>query len=125
MSKDGHWKKVKALLGITEQTRTKFFCSSFRRSKTWSWPISTRTRSPAPLENALIVMCVSYYKAAGLGDHPGGHRIRRVREARGRHNVLRQRFRRFRIGADLQPGAEGDDFFGWRTVLNEFRRLRW
>lgn len=44
------------------------FCLSLSKQlKTLSYLTSIRTYFPPRLENALIVMCVSYYKAAGLG----------------------------------------------------------
>ena len=43
------------------------FCLSLSKQlKTLSYLINQDVL-PTPLENALIVMCVSYYKAAGLG----------------------------------------------------------
>ena len=124
MSKEDRLAKVKALLGINGRTRTKFFCSSFRRWKTWSCPINQDTL-PAPLENALIVMCVSYYKAAGLGTTQAavgpvasvkrGDVTTSFANASGASGSA----------STFNLGADGQDFFGWRTVLNEYRKVRW
>ena len=73
----------------------------------------------------MIVMCVSYYKAAGLGTTQAavgpvasvkrGDVTTSFANASGASGSA----------STFNLGTEGDDFFGWRTVLNEFRRLRW
>ena len=80
---------------------------------------------PAPLENALIVMCVSYYKAAGLGTTQAavgpvasvkrGDVTTSFANASGASGSA----------STFNLGADGQDFFGWRTVLNEYRKVRW
>ena len=102
MSKDGRLEKVKALLGISGTDQDEVLLFVIQTVEDLVLAYINQDTLPAPLENALIVMCVSYYKAAGLGTTQAA--VGPVREARGRHNVLRQRFRRFRIGVDLQPG---------------------
>lgn len=101
MSKEDRLAKVKALLGIngTDQDEVLLFVVQTVEDLVLSY--INQDTLPAPLENALIVMCVSYYKAAGLGTTQAAVGPGRVREAWRRHNVLRQCFRRFRIGVDL------------------------
>lgn len=80
---------------------------------------------PTPLENALIVMCVSYYKAAGLGTTQAAvgpvASVKRgdVQTSFANASGASGSASTFNLGAD------GQDFFGWRTVLNEYRKLRW
>ena len=80
---------------------------------------------PLELENVLAVMCVSYYKAAGLGTTaaaPGA--VSSVK----RGDVQTS----FAVGSGssgsagtFNLGNDNGDFFGWKTVLNEYRKLRW
>lgn len=67
MSKEDRLAKVKALLGIngTDQDEVLLFVVQTVEDLVLSY--INQDTLPAPLENALIVMCVSYYKAAGLG----------------------------------------------------------
>ena len=85
----------------------------------------TKDELPLELENVLAVMCVSYYKAAGLGTTaaaPGA--VSSVK----RGDVQTS----FAVGSGssgsagtFNLGNDNGDFFGWKTVLNEYRKLRW
>lgn len=80
---------------------------------------------PKELENPLIYMCVSYYKAAGLGT---------AEAARGPVSSVKRGDVQTSFAtssgssgsaATFNLGEDGNDFFGWRTTLNQFRRMRW
>ena len=125
MSKEDRLEKVKALLGIdgTDQDEVLLFVIQAVEDLVLSY--INQDTLPAPLENALIVMCVSYYKAAGLGTTQAAvgpvASVKRgdVQTSFANASGASGSASTFNLGAD------GQDFFGWRTVLNEFRRLRW
>lgn len=125
MSKEDRLEKVKVLLGIdgTDQDEVLLFVIQTVEDLVLSY--INQDTLPAPLENALIVMCVSYYKAAGLGTTQAAvgpvASVKRgdVQTSFANASGASGSASTFNLGAD------GQDFFGWRTVLNEFRRLRW
>lgn len=80
---------------------------------------------PEDLENVLVVMCVSYYKSAGLGTTTVA--VGPVASVK-RGDVQTS----FATGSGssgsantFNLGTDSGDFFGWKTVLNEYRVLRW
>ena len=116
MSKEDRLAKVKALLGIngTDQDEVLLFVVQTVEDLVLSY--INQDTLPAPLENALIVMCVSYYKAAGLGTTQAAvGPVASFANASGASGSA----------STFNLGADGQDFFGWRTVLNEYRKVRW
>lgn len=123
--KEDRLAKVKALLGIngTDQDEVLLFVVQTVEDLVLSY--INQDTLPAPLENALIVMCVSYYKAAGLGTTQAavgpvasvkrGDVTTSFANASGASGSA----------STFNLGADGQDFFGWRTVLNEYRKVRW
>lgn len=124
MSKEERLEKVKALLGIagTDQDDVLQFVIQTVEDLVLSY--INQDTLPAPLENALVVMCVSYYKAAGLGTTQAAvgpvASVKRgdVQTSFANASGASGSASTFNLGAD------GQDFFGWRTVLNEYRKLR-
>lgn len=125
MSKDDRLSKVKALLGITGTDQDDLLLFVIQTVEDLVLSYINQDTLPAPLENALIVMCVSYYKAAGLGTTQAAvgpvASVKRgdVQTSFANASGASGSASTFNLGAD------GDDFFGWRTVLNEYRKLRW
>lgn len=79
---------------------------------------------PPELENILVVMCVSYYKAAGLGTATvATGAVSSVQ--RGDVQTTFAAGNRSASAETFNMGNDGGDFFGWKTVLNEYRKLRW
>lgn len=125
LSKEDRLEKVKAFLGIngTDQDEVLLFVVQTVEDLVLSY--INQDTLPAPLENALIVMCVSYYKAAGLGTTQAavgpvasvkrGDVTTSFANASGASGSA----------STFNLGADGQDFFGWRTVLNEYRKVRW
>ena len=93
--------KVKTLLGITTEDQDDVLEYVIQTVQTLVLRYINWDELPLELENVLAVMCVSYYRT---GNHRGGAWGRVFREARRRPDVLRGRFRFFRIGRHLQPG---------------------
>ena len=125
MSKDSRLSKVKALLGITTTDQDDVLEFVIQTVEDMILSYINQDTLPAPLENALIVMCVSYYKAAGLGTTQAavgpvasvkrGDVTTSFANASGASGSA----------STFNLGADGQDFFGWRTVLNEYRKVRW
>lgn len=125
MSKDSRLSKVKALLGITTTDQDDVLEFVIQTVEDMVLSYINQDTLPAPLENALIVMCASYYKAAGLGTTQAavgpvasvkrGDVTTSFANASGASGSA----------STFNLGADGQDFFGWRTVLNEYRKVRW
>lgn len=125
MSKDDRLTKVKALLGIKGEDQDDLILFVIQTVEDLVLSYINHDTLPPPLENALVVMCVSYYKAAGLGTTQAA--VGPV--ASVKRGDVTTSFAASSSASGSAPtfnlGAAGDDFFGWRTVLNEYRRLRW
>lgn len=125
MSKEDRLEKVKALLGIDGPDQDEVLLFVIQTVEDLVLSYINQDTLPAPLENALIVMCVSYYKAAGLGTTQAAvgpvASVKRgdVQTSFANASGASGSASTFNLGAD------GQDFFGWRTVLNEYRKLRW
>lgn len=125
MSKDDQLAKVKALLGITGTDQDGLLLFVIETVEDMVLSYTNQDTLPAPLERPLIVMCVSYYKAAGLGStQAAAGPVASVKRGDVQTSFATS------SGASgsastFNLGAQGDDFFGWRTVLNEYRKLRW
>ena len=114
--------KVKALLGITTEDQDDVLEYVIQTVQTLVLRYINWDELPLELENVLAVMCVSYYKAAGLAAAPGA--VSSVK----RGDVQTS----FAVGSGssgsagtFNLGNDNGDFFGWKTVLNEYRKLRW
>lgn len=117
--------KVKTLLGITTEDQDDVLEYVIQTVQTLVLRYINWDELPLELENVLAVMCVSYYKAAGLGTTaaaPGA--VSSVK----RGGVQTS----FAVGSGssgsagtFNLGNDNGDFFGWKTVLNEYRKLRW
>ena len=125
MSKEGRLEKVKALLGITGTDQDELLHFVIQPVEDLVLSYLNQDTLPAPLVHALVVMCVSYYKAAGLGTTQAAvgpvASVKRgdVQTSFANASGASGSASTFNLGAD------GQDFFGWRTVLNEYRKLRW
>lgn len=125
MSQDDRLSKVKALLGITDTTQDDLLLFVIQTTEEMVLSYINQDTLPASLEKVLVVMCVSYYKAAGLGSTQAA--VGPV--ASVKRGDVQTSFANASGASGSAPtfnlGADGNDFFGWRTVLNSFRKLRW
>ena len=117
MSKDSRLSKVKALLGITTTDQDDVLEFVIQTVEDMILSYINQDTLPPRLENVLIVMCVSYYKSA----------VGPVASVK-RGDV--QTFFATGSGSSgsantFNLGTDSGDFFGWKTVLNEYRVLRW
>ena len=125
MSSDSRLSKVKALLGIQTEDHDAILEYVIQTVEKMVLRYINWDTLPEDLENVLVVMCVSYYKSAGLGTTvaaPGA--VSSVK----RGDVQTS----FAVGSGssgssgtFNPGDDHGDFFGWKTGPNEYRKLRW
>ena len=125
MSKDSRLSKVKALLGITTTDQDDVLEFVIQTVEDMILSYINQDTLPPRLKNVLIVMCVSYYKSAGLGTTTAA--VGPVASVK-RGDVQTS----FATGSGssgsagtFNLGNDNGDFFGWKTVLNEYRKLRW
>lgn len=117
--------KVKTLLGITTEDQDDVLEYVIQTVEKMVLRYINWDTLPEDLENVLVVMCVSYYKSAGLGNSSATTGpVASVK--RGDIQTT------FATGSGssgsantFNLGADNGEFFGWKTVLNEYRKVRW
>ena len=125
MSSDIRLSKVKALLGIQAEDHDAILEYVIQTVEKMVLRYINWDTLPEDLENVLVVMCVSYYKSAGLGNSSATTGpVASVK--RGDVQTT------FATGSGssgsantFNLGADNGEFFGWKTVLNEYRKVRW
>lgn len=125
MSSDSRLSKVRALLGIQTEDHDAILEYVIQTVEKMVLRYINWDTLPEELENVLVVMCVSYYKSAGLGDSSAtAGPVASVK--RGDVQTT------FATGSGssgsantFNLGADNCEFFGWKTVLNEYRKVRW
>lgn len=125
MSSDSRLSKVKALLGIQTEDYDAILEYVIQTVEKMVLRYINWDTLPEDLENVLVVMCVSYYKSAGLGNSSATTGpVASVK--RGDVQTT------FATGSGssgsantFNLGADNGEFFGWKTVLNEYRKVRW
>lgn len=125
MSSDSRLSKVKALLGIQTEDHDAILEYVIQTVGKMVLRYINWDTLPEDLENVLVVMCVSYYKSAGLGNSSATTGpVASVK--RGDVQTT------FATGSGssgsantFNLGADNGEFFGWKTVLNEYRKVRW
>lgn len=121
---DGRLEKLRALLGLLDSGEDDTLLFVLQAVEDRILAYINQDALPPQLENALALMAASYYKAAGLGSAQAAGLVASVK----RGDVQTS----FAVAAGASGaaetfnlGADADGFFGWRAVLNEFRKLRW
>lgn len=125
MSSDSRLSKVKALLGIQTEDHDAILEYVIQTVEKMVLRYINWDTLPEDLENVMVVMCVSYYKSAGLGNSSATTSpVASVK--RGDVQTT------FATGSGssgsantFNLGADNGEFFGWKTVLNEYRKVRW
>lgn len=125
MSKNDRLEKVKTLLGITGTDQDEVLLFVIQTVEDLVLSYINHDALPAQLENTLIVMCVSYYKAAGLGTTQAATGPVASVKRGDVQTSFSNASDASGSASTFNLGAGGDDFFGWRTVLNSYRKLRW
>ena len=116
---------VKMLLGINNDESDEMLIFVIQAVEQMVLNYINHETLPKELENPLIYICVSYYKAAGLGTAEAA----RGPVASVKRGEVQTSFTTSSgssgSASTFNLGADGYDFFGWRTTLDSFRRLRW
>lgn len=116
---------VKRLLGITDDSEDDVLTFIIQTIEGQVLRYINWDTLPDELQNILVVMVVSYYKSAGLGDTAAATgpiaSVKRgdVTTSFATSSAASGSANTFNMGAD------NGEFFGWRTVLNEWRKVRW
>lgn len=125
MSSDTRLSKIKVLLGITTEDDDAVLEYVIQTVEGMVLRYINWDTLPEDLENVLVVMCVSYYKSAGLGDSSATTgpvaSVKRgdVQTTFATGSGTSGSANTFNLGTD------NGEFFGWKTVLNEYRKVRW
>lgn len=125
MSSDTRLSKIKVLLGITTEDDDAVLEYVIQTVECMVLRYINWDTLPEDLENVLVVMCVSYYKSAGLGDSSATTgpvaSVKRgdVQTTFATGSGTSGSANTFNLGTD------NGEFFGWKTVLNEYRKVRW
>lgn len=116
---------VKRLLGITESDQDDVLLFVIQTIEDMILKYINHETLPAPLRNVLAVMAVSYYKSAGLGttETPTGP-VTSVKRGDVQTSFATKDGASGAAGT-FNMGTENGDFFGWKTALNEWRKLGW
>lgn len=125
MSGDDRLTKVKVLLGITGTDQDDILTFVIQTIEEMILGYINQDTLPTPLEKVLVVMSVSYYKSAGLGNTAAA--VGPVASVK-RGDVTTSFANASGASGSSQTfnlGSDSGDFFGWKTVLNEYRKLRW
>lgn len=124
LSKEDRVLKVKKLLGLSDENQNALIEFALAAVEERILSYINQNALPRPLENVLIIMCVSYYKTAGFGSSE----VQTGPISSVRRGDVQTTFA-VRAGASASADTfnlgASDDFFGWRNVLNEYRTLRW
>lgn len=122
---DERIQKLKELLGITDTEKDDLLLFVIETVEEMILSYINHDALPAPLEKVLVVMCASYYKATGLGTAKA--EVGTITSVK-RGDVQTS----FSTGTSVSGsaptfnlGSDSNDFFGWKTVLNSYRKLRW
>ncbi len=116
--------QLKELLGIagTEEDGRLAFALAVTEDQILAY--IRQERLPPGLERVLVLMAAGYWKGAGLGEsRPPAGAVSAVR--RGDVSTA------FAAAAGAESAAatfgtgSGDGFYGWRTALTPYRRMRW
>ena len=125
MGQDDRTLKIKALLGITGDSKDHIIQFVVETVEDMVLSYINQDALPTKLERVLIVMWVSYYKSAGLGPAQAAtgpvFSVRRgdVQTSFATPSCASGSAQTFNLG------SQAEDFFGWRTTLNSYRKLRW
>lgn len=125
MSSDSRLSKVKALLGIQTEDHDAILEYVIQTVEKMVLRYINWDTLPEDLENVLVVMCVSYYKSAGLGNSS----VTTGPVASVKRGDVQTTFATGSGSSGsantFNLGADNGEFFGWKTVLNEYRKVRW
>lgn len=124
MTKEERLAKLKTLLGINGADQDAMLEIALETVEGQVLSYIHQDILPLGLEKPLLMMTVSYWKGAGLGnDQVAPGPITSVKRGDVSTSFASEG------GADSTASTfglgGGDGFFGWRTTLNAYRKVRW
>ena len=125
MGQDDRTSKITALLGITGDSQDHIIQFVVETVEDMVLSYINQDTLPAKLERVLVVMCVSYYKAAGLGTTQTATGPVSSEKRGDVQTTFATSSGASGSAQTFNLGGQADDFFGWRTTLNSYRKLRW
>lgn len=116
--------KLKLLLGITDAKKDELLEFALQVTEAQVLAYINQDALPAGLELVLVQMAASYWKGAGLGnDQTAPGPVASVSRGDSTTSFAAT------AGAEATAGTfglgGGDGFYGWRTSLNAYRKVRW
>ncbi len=117
MNEDDRLSKLKLLLGISSPERDEILKFTLESVENMILTYINCDTLPEQLERVLLAMCTSYYRSSGFGTETAS--VGAVTSVK-RGDVETS----FSTADSFDMSADSDGFFGWRTVLNGYRRLR-
>lgn len=116
---------VKSLLGISDDTQDSVIQFVIQTITDMILTYINHETLPAQLRNVLVIMSVSYYKGAGLGDSSvAAGPVSSVKRGDVQTSFAVNAASSASSGT-FNLGTDGGDFFGWKTALQPFRKVRW
>lgn len=125
MSSDSRLSKVKVLLGIQTEDYDAILEYVIQTVEKMVFCYINWDTLPEDLENVLVVMCVSYYKSAGLGNSSATTGLVASVKRGDVQTTFATGSGSSGSANTFNLGADNGEFFGWKTVLNEYRKVRW
>lgn len=116
--------QLKVVLGITDAGKDALLTFAIQATDDQILAYIGHDTLPAGLSRVSVLMAASYWKGAGLGDDqtaPGP--VASVK--RGDVSTSYASSGGAEATAATFGLGSGDGFYGWRTALNAYRKLRW
>ncbi|KAF5056843.1 hypothetical protein DSECCO2_362910 [anaerobic digester metagenome] len=116
--------QLKVVLGITGEEKDDLLKFALGTVEDQVLAYIKQDTIPSGLERTLILMTASYWKGAGIGnEQTAAGPVSSVNRGDVSTSFASA------AGAEATAGTfglgGGDGFFGWRTALNAYRKLRW
>lgn len=124
MAETGRLEQLKMLLGVTDDAKDAQLTFELELVEGQILAYINHDTLPEALERTLTAIAAAHWRSAGYGSEQAATGpVASVK----RGDVTTS----FAVASGADAGAGtfglggGDGFFGWRTVLNAFRKLRW
>ena len=116
--------RLKAVLGITDAEKDSLLTFAMQATEDQILAYINQDKLPSGLERVLVLMAGSYWKGAGLGnDQTAPGPVASVK--RGDVSTSYASSSGAEATAATFGLGSGDGFYGWKTALNAYRKLRW
>ena len=114
--------RLKTLLGIEDGSQDPVLSLTIQTAEEMVLAYLNRDALPPELENIFLLICAAYWKGAALGQAEGSSGpVSSVK----RGDVTISFAAAGETGGNTFSLGGGDGFFGWRTALDGFRKVRW